>query len=51
MQRNIDNETVLHFASSDSVDMFKNLLSKGFNINEKDKYGRTVLHKFKSKKC
>lgn len=50
-EKNIDNETVLHFAaSSDSVDMFKNLLSKGFNINEKDKYGRTVLHKFKSKK-
>lgn len=48
-KKTIDDESVIHFASSSgNIEFFKYILNRGFNVNEKDKYGRTVLHFCKS---
>ena len=48
-KKTIDNESVIHFASSSGdLGFFKHIINRGFDVNEKDKYGRSVLHYFKS---
>jgi ankyrin repeat protein len=48
-EKTIDNETMIHFAAtSGNLGFFKYMLTRGFSINEKDKYGRSVIHFSKS---